>query len=283
MKQIGAHVSIAGGVETAPQRAHKIAARAFAMFVKNQRRWFAKPLTEDSISRFTENCSACGFSKELILPHAGYLINLGTTHPDNASKSLEALKDELNRCRLLGLRQLNVHPGAHLGNLSEDQCLKLIASNINRALEATKNVRLLIENTAGDGTHLGYRFEHLARIIEFVEDKSRIGVCIDTCHLFASGYDIRNRENYEKTWREFEKTVGIKWLKGMHLNDSRFEVGSRVDRHASIGEGKIGLEAFKMIARDKRFENIPLILETPKPGIWHKEIALLYKFADEND
>ncbi len=279
MKHIGAHVSIAGGVEKAPERAHAIGARAFGMFVKNQRQWFAKPLSEENIALFNRNCKEYGFSKRFILPHAGYLINLGTTDPVNAEKSLNSFIDEINRCRQLGIGKINVHPGAHLNRVSESECIEIIASNINRALDATGDVCVVIENTAGDGTHLGYRFEQIKAIIELIHDQSRIGVCIDTCHLFAAGYDIRTYETYKNTWEEFDRIIGFNWLKGMHLNDSKNDLGSRVDRHESLGRGYIGMEAFKMIARDERLEEIPLILETPNPEIWPDEIKMLYEFS----
>ena len=276
MKFIGAHVSAAGGVENAPINAHEIGAKAFALFTKNQRQWVAAPLTDESIKRFKENCQKYGYKPEHILPHDSYLINLG--HPEEAAlkKSRDAFIDELKRCEQLGLDRLNFHPGSSLGKISDEQSLKTIVESVNTALNHTSGVIAVIENTSGQGNNLGYKFEHLATIISGVEDKSRIGVCIDTCHAYTAGYDIKTAEGYRKTWEEFEAIVGFKYLKGMHLNDSKKELGSRVDRHHSIGEGFIGIEAFERIMNDSRFDEIPLILETPDPVIWPQEIRMLY-------
>ncbi|MDD2196130.1 MAG: deoxyribonuclease IV [Bacteroidales bacterium] len=276
MKFVGAHVSAAGGVENAPINAHEIGAKAFALFTKNQRQWVAAPLTDESIKKFKENCQKYGYKPEHILPHDSYLINLG--HPEEGAlkKSRDAFIDELKRCEQLGLDRLNFHPGSSLGKISDEQCLKTIAESVNMALNHTSGVIAVIENTSGQGNNLGYKFEHLAAIISGVEDKSRVGVCIDTCHAFTAGYDIRTAGKYRKTWEEFERIVGFEYLKGMHLNDSKKELGSRVDRHDSIGEGFIGIEAFERIMNDSRFDGIPLILETPDPVIWPQEIRMLY-------
>ncbi len=279
MKFIGAHVSISGGVYTAPVRAHQIGAKAFGMFVKNQRQWRAAPLKEEDIQLFKRHCRMYGFDSEFILPHAGYLINLATVDKLNAARSLESFVDEINRCHSLGLTKINVHPGAHLGKISEKEAIELVASNINRAIEQTESVCIVIENTAGEGTHVGYRFEHLKRILELVDDKQRIGVCIDTCHLFAAGYNISTEDAYESTFDAFERIVGFEWLKGVHLNDARSALGSRVDRHESIGSGNIGVDAFRMMMEDSRFDGIPMILETPRPELWKREIAMLYEFC----
>ena len=276
MKFVGAHVSAAGGVENAPINAHEIGAKAFALFTKNQRQWVAAPLTDESIKKFKENCQKYGYKPEHILPHDSYLINLG--HPEEGAlkKSRDAFIDELKRCEQLGLDRLNFHPGSSLGKISDEQCLKTIAESVNMALNHTSGVIAVIENTSGQGNNLGYKFEHLAAIISGVEDKSRVGVCIDTCHAFTAGYDIRTAGKYRKTCEEFERIVGFEYLKGMHLNDSKKELGSRVDRHDSIGEGFIGIEAFERIMNDSRFDGIPLILETPDPVIWPQEIRMLY-------
>ena len=281
MKFIGAHVSISGGVFNAPLNAEEIGAKAFALFTKNQRQWSAKPLTEEAITKFKENLKKVGISTEHILPHDSYLINLGNPEEEKRRKSIEAFVDEVNRCYQLGLKYLNFHPGSHLRKVSEKECLKIIANSINEILERTKEVILILENTAGQGSNVGYRFEHLAEIIDMVKDKSRIGVCLDTCHMFAAGYDIRTEKSYEKTMKEFDEVVGFKYLKGMHLNDAKSQLGSRVDRHHSIGKGNIGLDAFRFIMNDERLNNIPLILETIDPSIWAEEIKLLYSLIED--
>lgn len=275
---IGAHVSASGGVENAPLNAHSIGANAFALFTKNQRQWVAKPLEQSSISRFKEYCKQYNFDKNQILPHDSYLINLGHPKAENLNKSREAFIDEMARCEQLGLKKLNFHPGSHLNEISEEESLKLVAESINIALKQTKGVTAVIENTAGQGTNLGYTFEHLALIIQNVEDKDRVGVCIDTCHAFTAGYDLLSPEGWDNTWRDFDRIIGFDKLCGMHLNDTKKELGSRVDRHAPLGEGFLGLEPFKRIMRDSRFKNIPLILETPEDDRWAGEIELLRSF-----
>ena len=276
MKYFGAHVSASGGVYNAPLNAKKIGATAFALFTKNERQWIAKPLTESDIAKFKENCAANGFTPAQILPHDSYLINLGSPKEDGLAKSREAFIEEMRRCGQLGLDRLNFHPGSHLNMISEDECLKIIADSINIALEQTEGVTAVIENTAGQGSNMGYRFEHLAQIIDMVEDKSRVGVCIDTCHAFAAGYKINTPDDFSNTFLEFEKIVGFRYLRGMHLNDATKDVASRVDRHSSLGEGFIGKETFEQIAKDPRFDGIPLILETPDPERWPQEIAMLF-------
>jgi len=276
MKRVGAHVSASGGVENAPLNAGKIGAEAFALFTKNQRRWEAKDLTAKSIKAFKENCATSGIAAEYILPHDSYLINLGHPEQEALEKSRVAFVDEIQRCEQLGLKLLNFHPGSHLKKIEIDSCLDRIAESINLALDQTTGITAVIENTAGQGSNLGYRFEQLAHIIDAVEDKSRVGVCLDTCHTFTAGYDLRTIEACEKTFGDFEKIVGFQYLKAMHLNDSKPELGSRVDRHQCIGKGKIGLEGFRYIMNDPRFEEIPLILETIDDSIWPEEIQLLY-------
>lgn len=275
MKYIGAHVSAAGGVENAPINANKIGATAFAVFTKNQRQWNAKPLTEESIAAFKANCKKYSFQPHQILPHDSYLINLGHPEKDALQKSRDAFLDELHRCEQLGLDRLNFHPGSHLKKISEEECLTTIAESINWALEQTKGVIAVIENTAGQGTNLGFSFYQLKKIIEQVEDKSRIGVCIDTCHAFSAGYDFKTKAGFEKVFQEFEEVVGFGYLKGMHLNDSKKELGSRVDRHDNLGIGTIGLEVFDCIMNDSRFDGIPMVLETPNEELWAEEIQLL--------
>lgn len=281
MKHIGAHVSAAGGVENAPLNAQKIGATAFALFTKNQRQWKAKPLTESSIQQFKTNCAEAGYTPDRILPHDSYLINLGHPDPVGLEKSRTAFIDEMQRCEQLGLDRLNFHPGSHLKKISEEECLARIADSINLALKKTSGVAAVIENTAGQGTNLGYRFEHLAAIIEQVEDKSRVGVCLDTCHSFSAGYDLATPDGYEKTLDAFDAMVGFGYLKGMHLNDGKKPMGSRVDRHASLGEGTLGLEAFRMIMKDSRFDGIPMILETPDDSRWAEEILVLKEMVEE--
>jgi len=280
MKYVGAHVSASGGVENAPLNAAKIGAKAFAIFTKNQKQWKASPLTEQNIALFTENCRNHGFLPDYIMPHDGYLINPGSPDPEMLAKSREALLDEMQRCEQLGLKMLNFHPGAHLGKISEDDCLKVIAESINLVLQKTKGVTAVIENTAGQGSAVGYKFEHLKAIIDLVDDKSRVGVCIDTCHAYASGYDIKQEDGYDRTFKEFDRIIGLPYLKGFHLNDARKGLASRVDRHESIGKGDLGEEVFIRIMNDPRFDNMPIILETPDEEIWDKEIAWLYSVVN---
>ena len=275
MKYIGAHVSAAGGVENAPENAHKLGADAFAVFTKNQRQWSAKPLTNESIEAFKANCKKYGYQPHQILPHDSYLINLGHPEKEPLQKSRDAFLDELQRCEQLGLDRLNFHPGSHLKKIEGEKCLTTIAESINWALSKTKGVIAVIENTAGQGTNMGFSFYHLKSIIDQVEDKSRIGVCIDTCHAYSAGYDFKTKAGFEKVFKEFDEVVGFKYLKGMHLNDSKKALGSRVDRHDSLGVGTIGLELFECIMNDNRFDGIPMVLETPNSDIWAEEIQLL--------
>jgi len=275
MKYIGAHVSASGGVENAPLNAKKIDATAFALFTKNQRQWKAKPLTDASIHRFKENCEAAGYYPDQILPHDSYLINLGHPEPAGLEKSRAAFVDEMSRCEQLGLKFLNFHPGSHLKKMSEDACLARIAESINLALAQTRGVTAVIENTAGQGTNMGHRFEHLAAIIAGVDDQSRVGVCLDTCHTFSAGYDLVTPKGYEETLAHFDAVVGFSFLKGLHLNDGKKIMGSRVDRHESLGKGTLGLEAFRRIMKDRRFDGIPMILETPDDSRWAEEIRML--------
>ena len=276
MKRVGAHVSAGGGVENAPLNAKAIGAKAFALFTKNQRQWKAKPLTGDNIEKFRQNCEANGYLPEHVLPHDSYLINLGHPEKEGLEKSRDAFLDEMQRCEQLGLKLLNFHPGSHLKKIEEDACLKRIAESINLALDKTKGVSAIIENTAGQGTNMGFKFEHLAAIIENVDDKDRVGVCLDTCHTFTAGYDIRTKKAFKATMDEFEKVVGFKYLSAMHLNDSKPDLGARVDRHQSIGKGKLGVDPFRFIMNDKRFDEIPMVLETIDDTIWAEEIKLLY-------
>ncbi|MDP8314049.1 MAG: deoxyribonuclease IV [Candidatus Celaenobacter antarcticus] len=276
MKYIGAHVSASKGVQNAPLNAHEIGAKAFAMFTKNQRQWHAKPLEYQVIANFKENCSKHGFSSKYIMPHDSYLINLGHPQKDALEKSRAAFLDEVERCELLGLDYLNFHPGNALNTITSKECLEIIAESINITIEKTRNLILAIETTAGMGSSVGSSFKELAQIIEKIQNKSRVGVCIDTCHIFAAGYDISTKMKYEDTMKRFEDEIGIDYLKGAHLNDSKKECGSRIDRHAPIGKGFIGIDGFRYIMNDERFDDIPLILETPDRENWKNEIKFLY-------
>ena len=276
MKYIGAHVSASGGVENAPLNAHEIGAKAFALFTRNQRQWKSSPLTSRSIDLFKERCAEYGYLPSQILPHDSYLINLGHPEAEGLAKSRDAFLDEMQRCEQLGLDRLNFHPGSHLNAFPIDDCLDRIAESINEALNQTSGVTAVIENTAGQGTNLGHTFEQIAHIIDRVEDKSRVGVCIDTAHTLAAGYDIKTTEGFIDTFDKFDKIIGFSYLRGMHINDSKKDLASKVDRHDSIGKGLMGLTTFKMLMNDPRFDNIPMILETPDETIWAEEISYLY-------
>ena len=295
-KFVGAHVSASGGVDNAPLNAMAIGAKAFALFTKNQRQWVAKPLETKTIDAFHKNLEASGILPKHVLPHDSYLINLGHPEVEKLEKSREAFIDELERCQTLGLDKLNFHPGSHLVKIpkkdpeymdklmhAELGCLDVIAESMNRAIEATKdsNVKLVIENTAGQGSNLGYKFEHLGHIIDRIEDKSRVGICLDTCHTFTGGYDLRTREAYDETMDAFGRIVGFEYLMGMHINDSKPPLGSRVDRHHSLGQGEIGWDTFKFIMNDPHMDDIPLILETIDESIWPEEIRALYALVEE--
>lgn len=276
MKYVGAHVSAAGGVGNAPLNAAEIGARAFALFTRNQRQWTAKPLTNEEIAAFYANYREKGYEPAQILAHDSYLINLGHPEAKPLVKSRAAFLEEMRRCEALGIRLLNFHPGSHLRLSSEEACLSRIAESIGAALAATERVTAVIENTAGQGSNLGFRFEQIARIIEQLPDRSRVGVCLDTAHTFAAGYDLRTPEAFAATMGEFDRIVGFGYLRGVHLNDSKAALGSRVDRHAPIGKGQIGMETFRLIMNDGRFDGIPLILETPESERWAEEIRILY-------
>ncbi len=274
-KFIGAHVSASGGVQNAPLNAAAIGANAFALFTKNQRQWQAKPLDEATIAEFKRNCAEHGLLPEQVLPHDSYLINLGHHEMEALQKSREAFVDEMQRCQQLGLPLLNFHPGSHLNKISESDCLARIAESINLALQQTSGVTAVLETTAGQGSNLGWRFEQLAEIIEQVDDKARVGVCVDTCHIFAAGYELRDLDACARTFAEFDAVVGFDHLSAMHLNGSKSAFGSRVDRHHSLGQGHLGLAVFEFIMNDARFDNIPLVLETIDESLWAEEIAFL--------
>ncbi|MEZ3551476.1 MAG: deoxyribonuclease IV [Muribaculaceae bacterium] len=276
MKYIGAHVSVAGGVGNAPVQAHAIGAKAFALFTGSSSRWQSKDIPEEEIARFKSNCQLYGFTPEVILPHDNFLINLGSPDSKKLAMSRKSFLDEMRRCMQLGLTMLNFHPGSHLNAISEEECLDRIAESVNMTLEKTEGVIAVLENVAGQGSNMGHSFEQLAYIIDRVEDKSRVGVCIDTCHAYSAGFDLATPEGHEETWRLFDSIIGFNYLKGMHLNDDKKELGSRIDRHASIGMGTLGKDFFSRLVNDPRFDNIPLILETPDEAAWPEEIAWLY-------
>lgn len=278
MKYVGAHVSAEGGVQNAPVNANAIGAKAFALFTKNQRQWFSNPLSQKSIKEFRDNCEKFEYQPFQILPHDSYLINLGHPEKEPLEKSRTSFLDEMKRCELLGLDRLNFHPGSHLKAIPIEECLKRIAESINISLDKTKGVIAVIENTAGQGTNLGHTFEQISFIIENVEDKSRVGVCIDTCHAYTSGYDVKTKDGFTDTFKKFTDIIGINYLKGMHLNDSKKEYGTRVDRHENLGGGFLGVDIFSFIMNDDRFDNMPLILETPEESLWEEEIKKLYSF-----
>jgi deoxyribonuclease-4 len=276
MKYVGAHVSASGGVENAPVNANLIGAKAFALFTKNQRQWFSNPLSKASIKAFRENCEKYDYKPFQILPHDSYLINLGHPEKEPLEKSRASFLDEMQRCEQLGLDRLNFHPGSHLKTISEEECLRRIAESINIVLDKTKGVTAVIENTAGQGTNMGHKFEQIRFMIDNVDDKSRVGVCIDTCHAYTSGYNIKSPEGYIETFNIFDKIIGFKYLRGMHINDSKKELSSRVDRHDNIGKGYLGEDVFRMLMNDGRLDNMPLILETPDESLWEAEIKNLY-------
>lgn len=279
MKHIGPHVSATGGVENAPLNAAAVGASAFALFTKNQRQWVSAPLTEKSIEAFKANCEKAGITTDYILPHDSYLINLGQPNDELIGKSRSAFLDEMKRCEQLGLKMLNFHPGSHLNQISLDECLHRIAESINIALDQTHGVTAVIENTAGQGSNVGFSFQHIAHIIDLVEDKDRVGVCIDTCHTYSAGYDLKTDEGYAQTFREFDETIGAHYLRAVHLNDTKKAFASRVDRHDSIGNGLLGMEFFTRFMKDPRFDDMPLILETPDETRWAEEIVMLMELS----
>ncbi len=279
MKYIGAHVSISGGVETAPGRAKEIGANALGIFTKNQRQWKAKPLTEENIKDFKANLSDAGIAPGHVIVHDSYLINIGNPDEEKRRKSLDALIDEVRRVEQLDLVYLNFHPGSGLGKLDEDETISLIAGGVKEVLSESESAVLLIEATAGQGAHVGYRFEHLADIMEQAKGDDRVAVCLDTCHIFAAGYDLRSAESYAATMEQFDSIVGMENLKAIHVNDARADLGSRLDRHDSLGEGTLGWKTFEHIVKDKRTDGVPLILETPVPDKWEAEISRMFEMA----
>ncbi len=276
MKYVGAHVSSQGGVSNTPGRANELGAKAFALFTGSSNRWSSKPISEKEADRFKQQCEQLGYTPQQILPHDNFLINLGSPDSEKLEKSRQSFLEEMQRCMALGLTMLNFHPGSHLNQIDTDECLRLRAESINITLDKTQGVTAVIENTAGQGSNLGFDFAQIARIIELVEDKGRVGVCIDTCHAYSAGYDLKTADGYEKTWRDFDEIIGFKYLRGMHLNDDKRELASRIDRHEQIGRGTLGEEAFSRLMNDQRLDGIPLILETPDQSLWADEISWLY-------
>lgn len=260
---LGAHIPISGGLELSPLRGKEVGCEIIQIFTKNSNQWNAKPLSAEQIAAFQANLQSSGIKQAFA--HDSYLINLASPDEELYRKSLAAFIHELERAESLGLTALVFHPGSHVGK-GEEYALQKIAESVNLAHQKTPHFQVLtcFENAAGQGTNVGYCFEHLARLIELVEEKKRIGICIDTQHAFASGYDLRTEEGYKEVFERFEELVGISWIKAFHLNDSKKGLGSRVDRHEHIGKGEIGLTAFRCLMNDPRFENIPMSLETPK-------------------
>ena len=281
MKYVGAHVSASGGVSKAPINAHEIGAKAFALFTRNPSRWQSAPISDKEANAFKENCAKFGYTPDLIVPHDSYLINLGSPDTESLEKSRQSFLDEMRRCEQLGLTMLNFHPGSHLNKISVDDCLDRIAESINITLDITSGVKAVIENTAGQGSNLGFTFEQIRRIIDGVHDKSRVGVCIDTCHALAAGYDLTSPDGYDETWRQFGEIIGWEYFSAMHVNDTKKGLGSKVDRHESLGKGMIGSELFQLIMNDPRMDSIPLILETPNVDIWPDEIRQMYSYIKE--
>ncbi len=276
MKYIGAHVSVNGGVASAPLEASLIGAKAFALFTGYSNRWITKPIPEEECQLFKDRCAELGFSPDVILPHDNFLINLGSPEEEKLKLSRKSFLDEMRRCEQLGLKMLNFHPGSHLKQMTEEECLDRIAESINITLDKTEGVTAVLETTAGQGSNLGHSFEQIARIIDGVEDKTRVGVCLDTCHTYSAGYDLATPEGYAETWRQFDDIIGGQYLRALHLNDDLRKLGSRIDRHASLGTGTLGVEFFLRLMKDPRFDNMPIILETPNPEIWQQEIEWLY-------
>lgn len=281
MKYVGAHVSVQGGVANAPLRAQEIGAKSFALFTGSSNRWVSKAISDAEAALFVERCAEYGYSPDVILPHDNFLINLGSPDAEKLAMSRKSFLDEMQRVEKLGLSMLNFHPGSHLKAMGEDDCLDRIAESVNITLGQTSGVTAVIENTAGQGSNLGHRFEQIARIIDGIDDKSRVGVCIDTCHAYSAGYDLATDSGYDEVWRLFDDIIGRDYLRGIHLNDDKRELGSRIDRHASIGTGTLGEDFFRRFMNDPRFDGIPVILETPDDSIWAREIEWLYSLVEE--
>lgn len=282
MKYIGAHVSVSGGVSNAPLEAARIGAKAFGLFTGSSNRWSSKPISSAEVDKFLKYCEEGNFTPAQILPHDNFLINLGSPDEQKLAMSRKSFLEEMQRCEQLGLTMLNFHPGSHLKQISPEACLDLIAESINMTLDRTNGVCAVIESTAGQGSNLGFEFEQIAHIIDNVEDKTRVGVCVDTCHTYSAGYDLRSEEGYIQTWKAFDDVIGAHYLRALHLNDDKRELGSRIDRHEEIGKGSLGEDFFIRLVNDPRFDNMPLILETPNDALWPEEIAWLYSKIEPN-
>ncbi len=262
---LGAHMSVAGGLDQAIVKGESIGCTTIQIFTKSNRQWFAKSLDDQDIIKFKTTLEQSIIKKVIV--HAAYLINVASTNPLVKQKSTKALIQELYRCSQLGISYLVLHPGSK-GEMNENAATTQIANELNEAIKATPdNTMILLETMAGQGSNLCYRFEQLAAIYAQIENKKRIGICFDTCHAFAAGYDFRSRESYEKLWNLFDTILDISLIKAIHINDSKKNLGARVDRHEHIGKGQLGLEPFRLLFNDPRFFNIPKILETPKEGI----------------
>ena len=277
---VGVHVSAANGLHNAIINAHELGCNSFSFFLKNQRTWNFSPIKPKTVDDFKSHMKSYKYEYQHVIPHGSYLINLGNKDAEKREKSYKTFIDDLKRCEMLDIELYNFHPGSTVGECSFDDAIYTISECINNAIEETSKVIIVIENMAGQGHVVGSKFEELAQIIERIHDKSRIGICIDTCHAFAAGYDLRTEDSFKKVFKKFDDIIGFKYLKALHLNDSKGNLGCRLDKHENLGKGKIGLECFKLIMNDKRFENIPLIIETPAPAndlsIYKKEIELLY-------
>lgn len=273
-KFVGAHMSVSGGLQLAVSRAAAMGATSFGLFLRSQRQWAAKPLTQEAANLFRDACHQHNFAPHQILPHGSYLLNCGSPDATVLEKSRATLVDELKRCEMLGLVYYNFHPGSTCGVISREACMDLIAESINQAHKETTYVISVIENMCNQGNTIGGDFHELRGIIDRVKDKSRIGVCLDTCHAFAAGYDLATQEGFEKMMSDFESIIGLSYLKAVHLNDSKGKVGSHLDRHENIGRGNIGLDGFRRIMNDPRLDHLPMILETPETD-YSVEISLL--------
>ena len=272
--KFGAHMSTSGGVWKALQRGVSIGCEIVQLFVKNNMQWFGRPYSPNELSQYANELVAGKLAR--VFGHTGYLINLGAASSPNRDKSLRSLIQEIQLATQLGLPFLVMHPGAHLG-AGEEAGLKQIVSGLNEVFRETKNspVRIALENTAGQGTCLGHRISHLAAVVDRVDQPARLGVCLDTAHFFAAGYDIRTRKGWNAAIKEIDLLIGFQQILAFHLNDSKTDLGSRVDRHAGIGEGKIGREAFRHVVNDERFRDFPGCLETPKSEDLHEDLENL--------
>lgn len=273
---LGAHVSVAGGVQNAPERARDISANSIQIFTANQNQWFPKQPSKENCIQFKVEMGNKGI--DVCVSHASYLLNLGSPEPKKLNMSRRAFSDELDRCDACGIPYVIFHPGAHI-KTGESECLSRISESLNYVMDKRPDskVTILLENTAGQGSVVGYSFENLIRIIKEVENKNRLGVCFDTQHAFAAGYDIRTEKGWNDTFDHFDKTVGLEWIKVFHINDSKRELGTHVDRHEKIGKGFLTMETFWCLVNDERFSNLPMILETPvtDPSEYAVELELL--------